>query len=462
MKKTILLFIAIISLGFTFQSRSVKNDTNNFVILSGEIENPNSDSLQIFDKNYDFVQTIFLTEDNTFRDTLILAEGFYRINDGKESTQIYLKPSFDLRITLNTDEFDETIKYEGKGANENNYLAEKALLEESFGQLNYYGYYAKLPVNEFMALTDSLHSVQRKLLEEKSDLDKDFLYIESNTLDFGRLQKYADYESMKRYFTNNPEFNVSNEYPKPYKNMDLSNEKLLNSTDYLGYVKSYLNKLNKEKFEVNDSNTDYTLAFVNTIIEELNSDSIRQEILYSIGKYNLGDAKNLDQVYNTMKPFLTHNAYLKVVNEKYNTLKRIEKGAISPSFEFEDINGKTVSLNDLKGKLVYIDIWATWCMPCIKEIPSLKKMVQHFEGENIEFVSICMSDTEERWRKMVEEKQLGGIQLFSHDVNDTFFKDYSVEGIPRFILLDENGRIIDANAKRPSDATLIQEIESNL
>ena len=456
MKKTILL-ITIIIIFISCKNEKLKD----YVILSGKIENPNSDSILIFNRNQDLVKIIKLQKDNTFKDTLDVTEGYYSLSDGKESTQIYLKPKFDLNLSINTKEFDESIVYNGKGANENNYLAKKFLLEESFGKLRYYGYYAKLSEKEFLKLTDSLYNVQMKMLYSFPNLDKDFIFIESKSLEFVKMDKYSNFETMKRFVTGNKDFKVSENYPDPFKDIDLSNEKLLISPYYLFYVRSYLRKILNKNFNKN-SDADYILQYVKTIKKEIKNDKIKEELIYNYGKQNLNYTNKLDSVYNLIKYSLTKEKYLKTIKEKYEKLKRIEKGAVSPTFELKDINGNIVSLRQLKGKLVYIDIWATWCMPCIKEIPSLKKLEKHFKGKDIQFVSICKSDTKKRWKEMVEQKKLGGIQLFAEDNNLQFFKDYSVEGIPRFILIDKEGKIIDANAKRPSNEQLYKEIEKYL
>ncbi len=460
MKKSTLLLIVII----TFIYSCKKNEFNNNLIFSGKIENPYSDTLSILNKNQDIIKFIILNKNNTFKDTLNLPEGFYRLRNGRESTQIYLKPGYNLSLTLNTKEFDESIKYEGKGAKENNYLAKKALLEESFGKLNYYGYYAKLSEKEFLKLTDSLYNVQKILLEKNTNLDKDFYYIEYKYLEFKKLYKYSSYESMKRFITGNKKFKVSKDYPNAFKNVDLSNEKLLISPNYLFYIQSYLRKKSSDKIKGKNKskNADYILEYIKLVKNEVKSDLIKEELLYKVGKWELNYTKKLDSVFNQIKPILTNKKYLSEVTKKYNKLKKIEKGATSPIFKLNDINGKSISLNELKGKLVYIDIWATWCLPCIKEIPYLKKMEEYFRGKDIQFVSICKSDTEERWRKMVKHKNLGGIQLFAPNEEIEFFKNYSVQGIPRFILIDKNGKIIDANAKRPSNPKLKKEIENHL
>ncbi len=458
MKKSTLFLIFVIITFFSCK----KEISKDYVVISGKIENPNSDSLSILNKNQDLIKVIFLKKDKTFRDTLNLPEGYYSLSDGKENTQIYLEPKFDLNVSLNAKEFDESIFYKGVGANENNYLAKKYLLEESFGKLNYYGYYAKLNEKDFINLTDSLFNVKIKLLNDYPNLDKEFTFIEKKTLEFDKLNKYSSFEGMKRFVTGDKNFKVSENFPNPFTNVDLSNEKFLISPNYLLFVQSYLKKLSNGKIKKNDEDIDYTLEYVKTIKKEVQNHKIKEELLYSVGKWDLNYTKKLDSVFYEISPLLTNKEYLNEVTEKYEKLKKIEKGAISPTFELKDINGNTVSLSQLKGKLVYIDIWATWCLPCVKEIPSLKKLEKTFEGRDIQFVSICKGDSKDRWAKMVKDKELGGIQLFAPNENISFFKDYSVQGIPRFILIDKDGKIIDGNAKRPSDKRLIEDIEKYL
>ncbi|MBU3823118.1 TlpA family protein disulfide reductase [Flavobacteriaceae bacterium XHP0103] len=142
------------------------------------------------------------------------------------------------------------------------------------------------------------------------------------------------------------------------------------------------------------------------------------------------------------------------------------KGSKSPTFEdYENYNGSKTSLSELKGKYVYIDVWATWCGPCKVEIPSLKSLEKEYGGKNIQFVSISIDDNmshnswedaKESWRNMIQEKELRGIQLLAPKGGQSdFVQDYKISGIPRFILIDPNGNIVDADAPRPSDPNLV-------
>jgi thiol-disulfide isomerase/thioredoxin len=141
------------------------------------------------------------------------------------------------------------------------------------------------------------------------------------------------------------------------------------------------------------------------------------------------------------------------------------RGKPSPAFTYENHKGGTTSLADLKGKYVYIDVWATWCAPCREEIPYLQQVEHDYKGKKIEFVSISI-DTKrdyEKWKKMVAEKSLGGIQLVADkDWKSDFVRAYHIDGIPRFILVDPQGNVVNADAPRPSDEELRKQLDKLL
>lgn len=138
----------------------------------------------------------------------------------------------------------------------------------------------------------------------------------------------------------------------------------------------------------------------------------------------------------------------------------LKKGDASPTFSYLDINGKTVSLESLKGKIVYIDVWATWCPPCRAELPALKELEEKY-GEKMHFVSISCDQDKSKWEAMVKEKGLKGVQLHI-GADRSFMQAYAISGIPRFILLDEAGKIISSNMTRPSNPETAKTLEALL
>ena len=169
-------------------------------------------------------------------------------------------------------------------------------------------------------------------------------------------------------------------------------------------------------------------------------------------------AQNLDSVIVVMDA-RNDEMFFGYIESNYETmhetLARLGKGKASPVFAgYENFKGGKTSLTDLKGKYVYIDVWATWCAPCKAEIPFLKALEKEFVGKNIQFVSISVDKPEahDTWEKMVADEQLGGEQLFAdNNFESQFILDYGINAIPRFILIDTEGNIVEADAPRPSD-----------
>ena len=169
------------------------------------------------------------------------------------------------------------------------------------------------------------------------------------------------------------------------------------------------------------------------------------------------DTSLTNSALNSLEPMI--NYYKGSVGDQVYLKTKLVKGTESPAFEnYENNNGDKTSLSDLKGKYVYVDVWATWCGPCKAEIPSLKKVEKAYEGKNIEFLSISVDalKDKEAWKKMIAEKEMGGVQLFAtNSWESDFVTNYKINGIPRFILIGPNGNIITPDAPRPSDAKLI-------
>ncbi len=176
---------------------------------------------------------------------------------------------------------------------------------------------------------------------------------------------------------------------------------------------------------------------------------------------NLTRARSYDQAYRDQVE--KYNIYLvtaeqkKVLNDFILTIRSMGAGEAAVNFEGNTVGGKKVALSDFKGKVVLVDVWATWCGPCKKEIPALQKLEEEMKDQNVVFISYSVDELKdtEKWKKMVETEKLGGVQLMGDAAfKSTICVDYKINSIPRFLLFDKAGKIVSIDAQRPSNPEL--------
>jgi peroxiredoxin len=170
-----------------------------------------------------------------------------------------------------------------------------------------------------------------------------------------------------------------------------------------------------------------------------------------------GDTALLSKYYNEYLARTKDGTYLTEIKNVYHNRLTYTDHKPAPDFSYKDVGGKTVSLADFRGKFVYIDVWATWCAPCKAELPHLKDLEAAYQHKNIQFVSISVDvqEDKEKWKEFVKKNGLTGIQLVSdHAFESAFIGKMNISSIPRFILIDPEGKIVAADALRPSDKDL--------
>ena len=420
-----------------------------YVLFSGKIENPTVKSVSVF-QGREKIKEIQLEQDGTFSDTLTVENGYYNLDHGREVAYMYLEKGDSINVSLDTKEFDETIKYSGIGSSKNNFLAEKVLIEEK-ADIDISKVYA-MEEPEFIAVMEDLKNSKVKSLESKENLSSEFKTTEKKNIDYDYLINLLNYPSYHKHFAKKAEFKASDDFMTRFSSIDYNNSKDYEALDsYKRLVQIHYAK----KLRDSDNPSLIFDEVSNAGIDALKED-FSKSLRYDISPSN----ENLKAFYDGIMKLSSDEKYKEEITAKYDKVSKLAKGMPSPAFvEYENHKGGTTSLKDLKGKYVYVDVWATWCGPCIREIPSLKEVEKQFHGKNIAFVStsIDKASAHNTWVEMVKNKELGGIQLMAdNDWNSQFVKDYAIEGIPRFILIDPDGNIVSADAPRPSNPKLVE------
>lgn len=239
------------------------------------------------------------------------------------------------------------------------------------------------------------------------------------------------------------------QYPAYYNQImqgnKYSNTQILRLGDGVRRMSAYLlyGSLQKGKAAANEP-----------MVDNLQNDTLKGIFLVN----GLGRYRDQQALIDGMAPY-QHLLVTDSLKARYAravaSLATFSKGTKAFSFSYPDINGKAVSLESLKGKVVLVDMWATWCGPCKQEIPHLKKLEEELHGTDIQVVSISVDKDadKQKWEDFVKKENLTGLQLFAGSKGD-MMDYYKISGIPRFLVFDKQGKIVSVDSPRPSNPEL--------
>ncbi|MCF8370465.1 MAG: TlpA family protein disulfide reductase [Bacteroidales bacterium] len=448
-------FMLLVALVFAACTQLDKSSQT--AILTGKIDNAESDFAVLrYQKTAD---TSFFDADGLFRFSINLKEGdYYSFSHGRENTVLYLQPGDSVYLTLNPEEFDESIVYSGLGSEKNNYLAQRYLKDEELRSNNQQIWL--LPADSFLMEVEANHVVMQALLDSYNTLSKfqlDFLNSEKARLTLGNAIEKMKYPQYHQFYTKETNVELPDDYYAFVADIDITNKdyrKLNEFTSYFDYLVEYkaMQLVENDKTIANRGHS-RTLARLKVLPglisdqEELNKalyKTMAEHVAYS-------DINNIDSLVQDFKLLCKDSVSIANIDSTLKSWESLAAGMPAPDFSCVDLDGKEYKLSGFLGKYVYLDIWATWCGPCLREIPELEKMHEEYADKNIAIISISIDDTPEPWRKMVTEDNMAGLQMYA---NGAWKSDvavlYKVRSIPRFILIDTEGMIINVRAERPS------------
>ncbi|MBS7200088.1 MAG: redoxin family protein [Bacteroidales bacterium] len=190
---------------------------------------------------------------------------------------------------------------------------------------------------------------------------------------------------------------------------------------------------------------------------ELNNPSLTLAYMFclkSVFRYN-GYTKGLEELRPFFDKYMPEGKLKKEIEGLYDEYYHLREGAEAPLFVLKDFKGREYSLMDYRGKVLVVDVWATWCGGCIAKLPKYLEMKQKYEGrDDIEFITISIDDkgAYNNWKYALPRLKLMSVtNLLAAKGECTFQDDYNITGIPRYFLIDKKGKIVSVYAPTPGN-----------
>ncbi|AFD07464.1 TlpA family protein disulfide reductase [Solitalea canadensis] len=475
--------------------------------ISGKIDSLKNNKLFLYRKDLIgtmtfSVDTIAVLADGSFNKTISLSEAAYctltsteKGKFGVTRTQLFLAPGYELKITGKAKFgtlYLDNVSFSGIGADANTYLQQKQQ-QFFFNSTDFYsirfvsmlgGFKGKNAEGENYSLLQKgntqaflqqpkvyndtvtkYYSAQRVMLNEfakKADAKyfDDFKKAELAAINYGEADAKLMYESQH------------NDYAKHMKIEEVQVDK-----DWYGFltpaiVRSEANEIAAEPYRL------FMVNYYNYLVGKKDSNA---ETTWTGVCGDIVRASSLFEKNEAYKRTITKEQFAEVeallskslaVATKSSLFEPVKKqllslreylnefgaGKVAYNFNAIDINGKPIKLSDYKGKVVYMDVWASWCKPCVGEIPFGRTLEEKYKDrKDIIFITVSIDKKTDDWKSGLQKNNPAGTPLYVEGAfGGLFAKSYGINSIPRFVIIDKNGKFIDANAPRPSATQAIE------
>lgn len=453
-----LLLLLLLSIRFSSAAQLPAELPN--ALVYGEVKGDNSGLIQLrIDKGF---------IDNTVVEySALLEEGRFGIPCRIEVPQLveivydhkqfsfFLEAGDSLKLNLDALDFPKKVGFEGRGAKKNRFLLG---FRQDFPdprnefQMRYYKkgiFYYRIhqQLDSLMRVLDGEQYVQyqrRQRLKKEGSLSlvqqRDSSALTEAFLAFMDAEIYYDfyYKLLAYSHLYKGRHRLSDEFMYFMDSIPRQNHQAVGNAKYRLFISASINYWQQQHFQEGDPYHQqyyYAKGHLDSLTRYFTMANLVARA------FRRGEVESMLPLY---EDFLRNNPYVeldKLVVDAYLKADQFAAGKPAPNFSLLDTAGREVRLSDLRGKIVYLDFWASWCRPCMKKLDALKHFSQQFDSEEVVFVHISLDEDQERWKAKVAREGYTGVHLrTAGGSNSVVAQAYGVYSVPEYFLIDAHGR----------------------
>ncbi|UKJ09143.1 TlpA family protein disulfide reductase [Solitalea lacus] len=470
-------YLLIIGIFFSINLLGQANEINpqeKFAVLKGKVKNNKEQEWSICLIGYfnNSIQTIPIDKKGCFETKIKLTDEYQDVYLylNNEAYIQYLKPNDSLEINWDANDFTNSFEIKSKNNIRNREIQLLMGLHQEFWK-------------DFLKLNKELYEIKSsdsvKFSKINTLYNKEINFLLKDGIIKGTSEKiacdiYFRYTSVLQserllphyYLKITTPTEISNKvavlYNKePYK--ILSEWYFNQSNEYRNFIFNYIRFFRPFDIEIPDGGIseeapnkapfspcwkDYYFGLANISLYEIRDWYVTKCIMLGFYYYSFNE---VEAVYKDFLPRAKTKEYIDTLNAFYAKVSKLKPGNSAPVFTLKNEKGQTVSLSDFKGKAVYIDFWGVGCPPCVSDIKNhVPALHENNKNKDIVFLNICVDVDETIWKSNLDKLNLHGVNLLAEGwTRHPVCRDYGITGIPHYVLIDKDGKIVNNNAPRP-------------
>jgi len=453
----IFVFIAILLAG-------CRPAADTSVRVTGVVHNPTDDPIELvflsdFTSNQREIVTLELDAENRFDVSFDIPTPLaVTLRNGRASLQLFLQPGDQLHVEADASDWINTIAFAGKaGPNNTFYVQYQGELGLHTGTAFFNNAAMMYEPAVFSRVIDSVLTLQLDYLEtypERGELSEPFItfyHAEKQYASKNRLLAYPATHQRLNQLPNPPA--LPDGFFDFLNDPDIFDHNLLNSEAYTNFLLAFLGfhaGLSPERFAEGTSQHEIHYTLAGELIPG-ESGAFAQAI--SINReFILGCIEKARALYDDFIAREVSEDLKARVTGTWEGVQSLMPGMPAPGFTLTDINGIEVSLSDYQGKVVYLKFWASWCGPCMRQVPPAAELKKRLAGhDDLVFLYVSIDTDNHAWQSTVEHHGITGTHLVTPGRERGAPALYQVKWIPTFYIIGRDGKIFDNRPPMPSE-----------